>query len=113
MDHVDVVPGTLEMIVLKTWSRGGALHGFGVLAWLRQATDGELFIEEGALYPALHRMEQRGWLTGEWGVSEKGRRARYYRITAAGRTQLRAEERRWTSYIRVWERVAAAAGGAS
>ena len=107
---IDVVPGTLELVVLKTLSRGEKLHGFGILAWLRDATDGELEIEEGALYPALHRMEQRDWIAGDWGVSEKGRRARYYRITARGQAQLRQEEQRWTRYIWAWQRIVTAAG---
>ena len=109
MIRVDVLPGTLELFILKTMSRGDLMHGFGILAWLKQATEGSLLVEEGALYPALHRLEQRGMLAGEWGVSEKGRRARYYRITAAGRMQLKQEERRWTRYVAAWEQIAAAA----
>lgn len=108
-DSLDVIQGTLELLVLKTLSRGEALHGFEVLRWLRDATDGELLVEEGALYPALHRMERRGWLTAEWGVSEKGRRAKYYTITAAGRAELRHEEARWLRYVRAWEKIALAA----
>lgn len=107
-EGVDVVRGTLEMLVLKTLSRGEALHGFEVLRWIRDTTEGALVIEEGALYPALHRMERRGWLKAEWGVSEKGRRAKYYRITAAGRAELAREEARWTRYLRAWEQIAVA-----
>ncbi|MBW3552466.1 MAG: PadR family transcriptional regulator [Gemmatimonadetes bacterium] len=107
-ESVEVVRGTLEMLVLKTLSRGEALHGFEVLRWIRDTTEGALVIEEGALYPALHRMERRGWLKAEWGVSEKGRRAKYYRITAAGRAELAREEARWTRYLRAWEQIAVA-----
>ena len=107
--RMDVMHGTLELLVLKALSRGEALHGFGVLSWLRAATDGELEVEEGALYPALHRMERRGWVAGEWGVSEKGRRAKYYAITTAGRAELRREEAKWNRYIQVWQRIALAA----
>jgi PadR family transcriptional regulator, regulatory protein PadR len=106
---VEVVPGTLDLLVLKALSGEVALHGFGVLAWLRQATDGELRVEEGALYPALHRMEQRGWMQGEWRISEKGRRAKYYALTATGRRQLTIQEAEWARYIDVWRRIALAA----
>lgn len=106
---VDIVRGTLELIILKTLSPGVAMHGFGVLAWVRDSTEGSLLIEEGALYPALHRMEQRGWIRGEWRVSEKGRRAKYYLLTAAGRRQLKKEESEWQRYLRAWELIAAAA----
>ncbi len=74
-------------------------------------TSGELLVEEGALYPALHRMERRGWIEGEWGVSEKGRRAKFYRITPAGRAQLSKQESAWTRYIGAWEAIARAAAG--
>ena len=107
-EGVEVVRGTLELLVLKTLSPGEALHGFEVLRWIRDTTEGALVVEEGALYPALHRMEGRGWLKAEWGVSEKGRRAKYYRITAAGRAELAREEARWTRYLRAWEQIAVA-----
>lgn len=106
--NIPVVPGTLELLVLKALASGDALHGFGVLAWLRAASGGELEIEEGALYPALHRMERKRWIAGEWGVSEKGRRARYYTLTKAGRAELVRLEERWTRYIDVWQRIVAA-----
>ena len=110
---LDVVQGTLELLILKTLGRGIPMHGFEILAWLQEATGGELVIEEGALYPALHRMERRGWLTSEWGVSEKSRRAKYYTSTAAGTAELVSEEDRWTRYIAAWERIAGAAAGGS
>jgi PadR family transcriptional regulator, regulatory protein PadR len=106
---VDVVQGTLELLVLKTLSRGEAMHGFAILRWLTEVTDGELEVEEGALYPALHRLERRGWLIAEWGVSEKGRRAKYYALTPRGRTELKREEAQWTRYLTAWSRIAEAA----
>ena len=94
---VDVLQGTLDMLVLKalTW---GPMHGYGVLAWLRQTTDGELRIEDAALYPALHRLEARKQIDSEWGLSENNRRAKYYQLTARGRQQLRAESATWSRY---------------
>ena len=108
---VDVLQGTLELLVLKTLSRGDALHGFEILRWLRDTTDGALLIEEGALYPALHRMERRDLLAGEWGVSEKGRRAKYYRLTRAGRAALHEEEARWLRYVQAWQQISIAVAG--
>jgi PadR family transcriptional regulator, regulatory protein PadR len=107
--RVDVVRGTLELLIMKTLSAGTPLHGFGVLRWIRDATDDALLIEEGALYPALHRLEQRGWIGGEWNVSDKGRRAKYYELTPVGRRQLVHEEEQWTRYLRAWHAIAAAA----
>jgi transcriptional regulator len=106
--RVDVVRGTLELLIMKTLS-AGTLHGFGILRWIGAATDDALLIEEGALYPALHRLEQRGWIRGEWHVSEKGRRAKYYALTAVGRRQLVREEEQWMRYLRAWDAFAAAA----
>ena len=110
--RVDVVRGTLELLILKTLSRGEAMHGFAVLRWLRDATDGALLVEEGALYPALHRMERRGWIEGEWAVSEKGRRAKYYSLTPRGREELAREEAKWERYIQAWEKISLAAASA-
>jgi transcriptional regulator len=107
--QIDVVRGTLELLIMKTLSAGTPLHGFGILRWIREATEEALLIEEGALYPALHRMEQRGWIEGEWQISEKGRRAKYYVLTAVGRKQLVREEAEWLRYLQAWERIAAAA----
>jgi transcriptional regulator len=106
--QIDVVRGTLELLIMKTLSAGTPLHGFGILRWIREATEEALLIEEGALYPALHRMEQRGWIEGEWQISEKGRRAKYYVLTAVGRKQLVREEAEWLRYLQAWERIAAA-----
>lgn len=107
--QLEVVRGTLELLILKTLSAGTPLHGFGVLHWIRETTRDALLIEEGALYPALHRMEQRGWITGEWRISEKGRRAKYYELTGAGGRQLERQEADWLDYVTAWRRIAAAA----
>jgi PadR family transcriptional regulator, regulatory protein PadR len=108
---IKMVQGTLELLVLKTLSGGEAMHGFEILRWLTRVTEGELEVEEGALYPALHRLERRGGLVGEWGISEKGRRAKYYTITVRGRSELRVEEEQWRRYLLAWERIARAATG--
>jgi len=101
-----VVQGTLELLVLKTLRSGDALHGFAILDFIRRVTDDQLVLEEGALYPALHRMERRGWLLSDWGVSEKGRRAKYYRLTKAGKAALEEEERKWAAYVDAVGRIA-------
>jgi len=108
-DDLDLMRGTLDLLVLKALS-SGAMHGLGVLRWIEQATDGRLQIEEGALYPALHRMEQRGWLDGAWGYTEKNRKAKFYRLTPVGRRQLAAEVSRWSRYAEVVGMVLAARG---
>jgi transcriptional regulator len=108
-DELALMQGTLELLVLETLAAKDELHGFGILDWILEATDGELTVEEGALYPALHRMERRGWLASDWGVSEKGRRARYYRMTPAGRDALEREEARWNRYVGAVARIVARA----
>jgi PadR family transcriptional regulator, regulatory protein PadR len=102
--ETDVLQGTLDLLVLKTLS-WGSMHGYNILDRLRRATNGELRIEDAALYPALHRMEARGLITSEWGVSENNRRAKYYRLTAAGRRQLRADAESWKRYVALMARV--------
>ena len=92
--HAELLHGTLDMLVLKAVTRQ-PMHGFGIARWIETVTGRQLSIEEGALYPALHRMEQRGWLNAEWGTSAHNRRARFYSITAAGRQHLQAEIRNW------------------
>jgi PadR family transcriptional regulator, regulatory protein PadR len=92
-----LLQGTLDMLVLKALVFGPR-HGYGVTRWVRETTGGRLDIEEGALYTALHRMERRGWISAEWGVSENNRRARYYRLTRQGRRHLQAELRAWQRY---------------
>ena len=90
----DLLQGTLALLVLKTLARG-PMHGYGITLHIQQVSEDILRVEEGSLYPALHRMEQDGWVSAEWGMSENNRRARYYRLTAAGRKQLTAEEQNW------------------
>jgi len=94
---LDLLRGTLDLLLLKALS-WGPLHGLGVVRWIERTTHQRLQIEEGALYPALHRLEERGWLEAEWGYTEKGRRAKYYQLTAAGRRQLGAEVSKWSRY---------------
>ena len=105
---VDVLAGTLDLLVLKALS-WDAMHGYNILDWLRRATDGELRIEDAALYPALHRMEARGLIASEWGLSENNRRAKFYRLTPAGRRALRSEAASWERYVALVARVLSAA----
>jgi transcriptional regulator len=105
-DGLSVVKGTLELLVLQTLESAGELHGFAMLEWIRRSTRDELVVEEGALYPALHRMEQRGWLTSSWGVSDTGRRAKFYRLTKPGSAALGEKRERWTRYVDAVARVA-------
>jgi len=93
----DRLQGTLDLLVLKTLASRGPMHGFGITLHIEHISEDILRLEEGSLYPALHRMTQAGWLRSEWGVSENNRRARYYSLTAAGRKQLAEEERNWTA----------------
>lgn len=106
--EIDLRQGTLDLLVLKALT-GGAAHGYGVLRWLRRSTEGELRVEDAALYPALHRLEARGLVESAWGLSENNRRAKFYELTAAGRRELRAEAESWTRYVAVVARVLSAA----
>jgi transcriptional regulator len=106
--EVEVLQGTLDLLVLKALS-WEPMHGYNILDWLRQATQNELRLEDAALYPALHRMEARGLIASEWGLSENNRRAKYYRLTAAGRRELRAEATSWRRYVGLMARVLDAA----
>lgn len=94
---MNLLQGTLDLLVLKALS-AGPQHGYGVARWVHETTDGTLEIEEGALYTSLHRMERRGWLASEWGVSENNRRAKYYSLTREGQSQLERELRTWMRY---------------
>jgi PadR family transcriptional regulator, regulatory protein PadR len=91
----ELLPGTLDMLVLKAVGRG-PMHGYAVAQFIQQASRDVLRVEEGALYPALHRLEVRGLLKSDWGISDNNRRAKYYRLTAAGRRELDAETAYWT-----------------
>lgn len=90
----DLIQGTLEMLALKALARG-PLHGYAVAEWIHQTSQQLLKIEEGALYPALHRLELRGLVSGHWGTSENNRRAKFYKLTAEGNKKLSAEAQRW------------------
>ena len=95
---LDVLQGTLEFLILRTLA-WGPQHGFGIAKWIKTVTDGRLQIEDGALYPALHRMAQKKLVAAEWDVTESGRRARYYELTAAGREALNAQTTAWNDYV--------------
>ena len=103
-DSADLLQGTLGILILKSLLPAPA-HGYAVARWIQDKTDDVLRIEEGSLYPALRRLEDRGWVTSEWGLSENNRRARYYSITAAGRRHLRAEASVWMQYAQAVIRV--------
>ena len=90
----DSLPGSLDMLILRTLSRHD-LHGYGIVQFIQQSSDNELLVEEGSLYPALQRLELNGWIDGVWGVTPNNRRARIYKITAAGRKQLAVETRKY------------------
>ncbi len=92
--RTDLMQGTLELMILKTLSRD-SMHGYGIAQRIHQAADDLLKIEDGSLYPALYRMEGRGWISSDWGVSENNRRAKFYKLTKAGRRQLDAESLNW------------------
>lgn len=96
----DILQGTLTLLVLRTLESRGALHGYGLSKHIQSASSDLLRVEEGSLYPALHRMAQEGWLRASWGLTEKGRRARFYEITAHGQAQLRAERNSWDRLTR-------------
>jgi transcriptional regulator len=93
-NSIDLLQGTLDLIVLKSLS-WGPMHGFGLSRWIQRTTEDLLKVEEGSLYPALYRMENRGWIKAQWALTENGRRAKYYRLTANGRRQLAAETKSW------------------
>jgi PadR family transcriptional regulator PadR len=101
----DRLQGTLDLLVLKTLATRGPMHGYAITLHIDRVSEETLRLEEGSLYPALHRMTQSGWLQSEWGVSENKRRARYYSITVAGRRQLDEEERNWSALTRAVDRV--------
>jgi len=100
--NVDLLQGTLDLIVLKALS-WGPMHGFGLARWIQLTSEDALQVEEGSLYPALYRMENRGWIKAQWALTENGRRAKYYKLTAAGKRQLVSE-------LAAWARMSAAMG---
>lgn len=105
MPKQDSLQGSLDLLVLKLLSRRPRLHGYAIMAAVRDASQDVLRVEEGSLYPALHRMTEAGWLKAEWVDREAGRRARVYQLTAQGRKQLAAEEERWQSVTTAVNRV--------
>lgn len=107
---LQIVQGTLDMLVLRAL-RPGPAHGYGVTDWIRRVTDGVLEIEDGALYTALHRMEKRGWVQSEWGLSENKRRAKFYSLTSDGASELERSERTWNLYIDAVAKVLGHEGG--
>ena len=98
MTRMDLIQGTLELLVLRTLS-AEAKHGYQIARAIKESSSEVLQVEEGALYPALHRLKGKGWIRGEWGVSENNRRARFYQLTDEGRQALRAEAENWNRYV--------------
>jgi PadR family transcriptional regulator PadR len=105
MPKPDSLQGSLDLLVLKLLSRRAPLHGYAIMSAIRDSSRDALRIEEGSLYPALHRMEETGWIRAEWITKDTGRRARVYKLTAAGRKQLAAEESRWRTLTSAVNRV--------
>jgi transcriptional regulator len=101
----DRLKGTLDLLVLKVLASQGKMHGFAITLRIEEISDSVLRLEEGSLYPALHRMTQAGWLKSEWGLSDNNRRARYYSVTATGRRQLAEETREWSQLTEAVARV--------
>ena len=99
-DDRGLLQGTLELLILKSLSWGAA-HGYGIARWIEQATDDALRVEEGSLYPALHRMAQKEWIESEWGTSENNRRARFYRLTEKGRAKFESKQEGWDTLVAV------------
>jgi transcriptional regulator len=104
----DYLPGTLESLVLKTLTRR-PMHGYAIARWIEDTTEQALAVEEGSLYPALYRMEKRGWIEAEWGTSELGRRAKFYRLTPQGRQQLASDTEAWTAFAAAVDKIMAPA----
>ena len=109
----DLLPGTLDLIVLKTLDTLGPLHGYGITRRIRQVSEDLIQLNQGTLYPALLRLEQRGWIKSEWGLTDTKREARFYRLTPAGRRQLGREASRWGRMASVMLRVLQGNGGTS
>ena len=101
---MDMILGTLDVLVLRGLS-WGPKHGYAVARWIEETSKGSLTVLDGALYTALHRMEDRGWIAAEWGISPLGRRAKFYRLTPAGKKQLQSETQEWSDYVTAVGRV--------
>ncbi len=102
--RAEILKGTLDLIILRALA-GSPLHGFGITQSIKKTTDSVLDVDDGALYPALHRLVDRGWIASKWGRSEKNRRAKYYRLTAKGRRQLKSELAAWERFSRAMENI--------
>jgi PadR family transcriptional regulator, regulatory protein PadR len=100
MPKNDQLLGSLDLLVLKTLAQLGSMHGYGIVLYIQQVSDDLLRIEEGSLYPALHRIEETGWIESEWRTSENNRRAKYYKLTARGRKQLALEQQSWERVVK-------------
>src|SRR5687767_1791068 len=103
----DILQGTLDVLVLRALN-WGPMHGYAVARFIRDGSDGSFRILDGALYTSLHRMEERGWIESEWGISEKGKRAKFYKLTTEGTRALRAESANWDAYVSAVARVMSA-----
>jgi len=103
--RTDVLQGTLDLMVLKTLDAAGEIHGYGIAQHIQQISDDALALNQGTLYPALLRLEQRGWIRSRWGRSDNNRKARFYRLTTAGRRQLAAETRSWERMAGIMQRL--------
>lgn len=99
MPKKDQLSGTLDLLILKTLAQAGPTHGYGIALYIQRVSAALLRVEEGSLYPALHRIEQSGWITSEWRTSKNNRRAKYYKLTPAGRRQLAKEEQSWDRVV--------------
>jgi PadR family transcriptional regulator PadR len=111
-ERADILPGTLDLLVLKTLDTLGPLHGFGIARRIEQISEDVIHMNQGTLYPALLRVEQKGWITSEWGASENNRRARFYSLTKAGRRQLVRETENWERLVAMMTRLLAGTEGA-
>lgn len=108
-ESLNLLKGTVDVLILRALE-GAPLHGYGVAEWIESVTDGTLLLEEGTLYPALHRLQRKGLVDGEWGVSDNNRRARFYRLTPAGRRRLARDTNDWVRYSRAVGRALGVSG---
>ncbi len=99
MGKKDQLSGTLDLLILKTLAQAGPIHGYGIVLYIQRVSDDLLRVEEGSLYPALHRIEQTGWIASEWRTSKNNRRAKFYKLTAEGRKQLAREQQSWDRVV--------------
>ena len=106
----ELLQGTLDMLILRVLT-AGPKHGYAIVRQIQQSSGDMLVVEEGSLYPALHRMDRRGWIQAEWGLSESNRRAKYYRLTGSGRKQVQVESARWNRLVEAVAGVISFAGG--